>query len=83
MWCGTSARVRLPLNLRGEGIQVWSGAYRPANARSRQEAHGRVGYGETTVPFAIDDGALVLDVDRALREHWLYVGQRKSKGAYG
>jgi hypothetical protein len=64
-WCNTEQAVSLPLNLDDvRGLQVWAGA---------RSGSGRVGYGTRQIPFQIEDGALVLDVDADIAGHWLYV----------
>ncbi len=75
VWCGAEGHVRVPLGLDANAeYQVWLGAFEPGNTRKRrQEASGRAGYGSHPVPFAVQDGALALDVDDALVGHWLYV----------
>ena len=49
----------------------WRGALVPAGGRNATE--GRVGYGYGQVPFSVEEGALVLDVDAESAERWLYV----------
>ena len=83
VWCGSRARVRVPLNLDAgdAGLQVWLGALVPGDLRQRRrEVIGRAGYGQRPVPFQIDNGALVLDIDDELREHWLYVVRASRPG---
>ncbi|MGC9469065.1 MAG: hypothetical protein ACP5HS_10775 [Anaerolineae bacterium] len=79
VWCGGEGRVRIPLDLQdSDGLELWVGALQPGNLRHRRrEAHGRVGYGERTVPFDIVEGALEVDIDEDLTEHWLYLVRRK------
>ena len=59
-------------------MEVWLGAYEAGNTRRRRrEGQGRAGYGERQVPFAGEDGALVVDYSEDLVGHWLYVVEPK------
>jgi hypothetical protein len=74
VWCETPGPVRVPLALPTTGLEVWLGAHMPGG-RSRRAAQGRAGYGDRTVAFRVEDGALALDIDDTLAGHWLYVVQ--------
>jgi hypothetical protein len=78
IWCGSEARVRVPLGLPSvRDLEVWRGAYIPGEvSRRRREAHGRVGYGDLVVSYDLVDGNLVLDISEELRDHWLYIVRR-------
>lgn len=78
VWCGSEGTLRIPLNLQGRNVEVWLGAYEAGNTRRRRrEGQGRAGYGERQVPFAGEDGALVVDYSEDLVGHWLYVVEPK------
>jgi hypothetical protein len=82
VWCGTQARVRIPLNLIDHpALEVWLGAYEPGiTRRRRKESFGRAGYGLKPVEFKETGGWLVLDVNEDLAGHWLYVVLRGGHG---
>ncbi|MBN1875310.1 MAG: hypothetical protein JXA33_13865, partial [Anaerolineae bacterium] len=76
VWIGTLGRVRIPFNLDKDTYcpyEVWLGAYKPSQVQAFSPTVARVGYGARQVPFTIEDGALVLDVDETIVGHWLYV----------
>jgi len=52
-----------------------AGAYKPWNVRQPRATYGRIGYGECPIPFVVDDGVLMLDVDDEICGQWLYVAQ--------
>jgi hypothetical protein len=87
VWCGSPGVVRVPLpldctwdatgNLDEADIEVWLGAYKPADVRQETGTHLRVGYGAHQIPSVFADGSLVLDVDARICDHWLYVVRRR------
>jgi hypothetical protein len=80
-WVNGEGRVRVPLGLDGAvGLEVWLGAHAPAWRGRKRSAptqdHARAGYGLHTIPFELEGSRLILEVDEAIREHWLYVVRR-------
>jgi hypothetical protein len=74
VWCGTEGQVSIPLGLSDASqLEVWLGALKPTWGRHGRSGFGRVGYGTRQVPFDLDNGSLVLDVDVEMAGHWLYV----------
>ncbi len=75
VWCGNSAHIKLPLNLGDTHIEVWRGAHLPMGDEPRKALFGRAGYGSSQVPFTIEHGSLVININEESRCHWLYVVQ--------
>jgi hypothetical protein len=78
VWVSGDGQVCLPLGLEpAHGLEVWLGAHMPAWRGRKRSApaqhHALVGYGLRRLPFTMQDGSLVLEVDEAIAEHWLYV----------
>jgi len=73
VWVGSTGRLRVPLGLDDDAIEVWQGAHARGVTQSNAPMHLCVGQGAARVSFAVEDGHLLLDVDQALVGHWLYV----------
>jgi hypothetical protein len=78
IWVGSSgSEVRLPLDLpAGEHLELRLGAHIPSGRlakRGPNVARTPVGYAGRSLPFAVEDGCLVLRLDESDCEHWLYL----------
>ena len=82
VWASQEGKVRFPLGLDDPaGLEVWKGAHLPSFyvRRRRQVPEGefnRAGYGTEQVPYRLENGDLVLELDEQTCEHWLYVMRR-------
>jgi len=75
IWVGLIGQVRVPLTLGDRAIEVWQGAYVSSSVAPASPVHLGVGQGVAKVPFLVEGGDLVLDIDETLVGHWLYVTQ--------
>jgi hypothetical protein len=82
VWASQEGKVRFPLGLDDQaGLEVWKGAHLPSLyvRRRRQVPEGefnRAGYGTEQIPYHLENGNLVLELDEQTSEHWLYVMRR-------
>jgi len=80
IWVSGEGPVTIPLGLKpGQDIQVWLGTHVPLSwtrRRGVQELRLKLGYCSELVPFTIEGSNLVLDLDEAHQEHWLYITER-------
>lgn len=73
VWVGTPGQVRVPLGLSEGEFELWQGAYRPGRSAARDPVHVGVGVGARQIPFSVEGGDLLIDVDETIVGHWLYV----------
>jgi hypothetical protein len=72
VWIGTTGPVHIPLNLASK-IEVWKGAQISGRRSACEHSRPKLGYGDGQVPFVVENGDLILNVDDNICGYWLYV----------